>query len=105
MELIDLSNCVIEESIELKKASLKDFLLQNNNYDIKKISIVLSVSVLTVRDWIVELTPSKFNETMKIDEKVKIFKTENPSFSQRDIARHFKISLGSVNKYLKSLEM
>lgn len=105
MELIDLSICVTDESVELKKESLRVFLLKNNNYDIKKISIVLKVSVVTVRDWIIELTPSKFNETMKIDEKVKIFKIENPSFSQRDIASHFKISVGSVNKYLKSLEM
>lgn len=103
MELIDLSECKVDETMDLKKASLKAFLLTRVDYDVKKISIKLSVSISIVKGWIVELTPSKFDEKMKIDEKVRIFKLENSSFSQRDIARHFKISASSVNKYLKNL--
>ena len=102
MELIDLSDCKTDEGTELKKASLRAFLLGCKDYDIKKISIKLNVSISIVREWIVELTPSKFNETMKIEEKVRIFKLENNSFSQRNIAKHFGISVGAVNKYLNS---
>ena len=102
MELIDLSDCKTDEGTELKKASLRAFLLGCKDYDIKKISIKLNVSISIVREWIVELTPSKFDEKMKIEEKVRIFKLENNSFSQRDIAKHFGISVGAVNKYLNS---
>ena len=104
MELIDLSNCKTDEGMELKKASLKAFILDCKDYDVKKISIKLNVSISIVREWIVELTPSKFDEKMKIEEKVRIFKLENNSFSQRDIAKHFGIAASSVNKYLKNLQ-
>ena len=104
MELIDLSNCKTDEGTELKKASLRAFLLSCKDYDIKKISIKLNVSISIVREWIVELTPSKFDEKMKIEEKVRIFKLENNSFSQREIAKHFGITASSVNKYLKNLQ-
>ena len=104
MELIDLSNCKTNEGTELKKASLKAFLFDCKDYDVKKISIKLKVSISIVREWIVELTPSKFDEKMKIKEKVRVFKLENNSFSQRDIAKHFGIAASSVNKYLKNLQ-
>jgi len=104
MELIDLSDCVIDNDMFLKKSSLKAFLLTKVNYDVKKISIKLNMPISDVKEWIVELTTVKFDEKMKIEEKVRLFKKNNTQCSQRDIAKHFKIAPSSVNKYLKNLQ-
>jgi hypothetical protein len=39
---------------------------------------------------------------MTIAEKVKLLYTKNPNMSQRALAKHFSISLGSINKILNS---
>lgn len=100
-KLIDLTSCIIEDQTELKRASLKAFIFEYDNYDVKKISRSLNVPISTVQDWIFEF---KQKETDPINERVILFKKINPKSSQRDIAKHFGISVGSVNKYLKNLQ-
>jgi hypothetical protein len=39
---------------------------------------------------------------MTISEKVKLLHTKDPNMSQRALAKHFSISLGSINKILNS---
>jgi hypothetical protein len=39
---------------------------------------------------------------MTIAEKVKLLHTKDPNMSQRALAKHFSISLGSINKILNS---
>lgn len=102
MKLIDLSHCAVKNEDELKIASLKHFLSENNNYNQKKLCEALDVSLDVLKAWIYEI---KTEDSFKISEIVIEFKKAHPEISQRSIALRFGISLGSVNKYLKNFAM
>lgn len=107
MELIDLTPCIVEkdEKTEMKKESLKQFLMLEKDYDVLKVAELLNVSVKTVKEWVLEFKYLIAVKHGKKPDQVRDFKGKNPSFSQRQIAAVFNISVGAVNKYLKNLEV
>lgn len=97
MNIKDLSHCaVFIDEIE-KKESLRIFLSQYENYDFEKLKIALNLDSGTLKIWIKELSVKK---RKPIQNEVIKFKLENENYSQRQIAKLFKISVASVNNYL-----